>query len=327
VGEISLAHRLRRFWKKIRLGGLRQGLSSLQSALSAKPSLAFPLASADPDLILAASSEGIRDFVRRKGSGEKKVPANLHALFPREFAYEGRTMRYAFLPALGESFGLVVIFHGYLGFDIAHVNYGWSHFDLLLPLDNFGRKELGAWFWGENGDNFVERITRELILKVQGEARVTRWFAVGASMGGFAALYHAIKYEADGVYVMAPIINIEDKIRAYRARKIETSYTALAAANDLKLEKVPNIYQQAKLAKTLPPLFLVQNQYDRSNVFGDDTAPLLQIYNEKRGWTGLRVQPAIGHQGHDGSYAEANYFFNLIVKKSPPKTVDYVEET
>jgi hypothetical protein len=71
---------------------------------------------------------------------------------------------------------------------------------------------------------------------------------------------------------------------------------------------------------------LIQNQYDRSNPFGEDTLPLLQIYNEKKAWNGLRIQPSIGHQGHDGGYDEAQYFFNLIATKLPPRRVDFYEQ-
>lgn len=235
-------------------------------------------------------------------------------------------MRYAFFPALEKSKGLVVVFHGYLGFEIYPLRYSWREFDLLVPLDNFGWKSLGAWFWGQSGDNNVERLTASLIQKIRTERSSPLWFTVGASMGGFAALFHGIKYEADGIYVTTPIIDLKPKIRDYRQRNIETSYTGLAAKDDANLNKVPDIYEVARSAKSLPPLFLIQNQYDRSNPFGESTLPLLSIYDEKKGWNGLRIQPAIGHQGHDGGYEEAQFFFNLIATKSPPRVVDFYDQ-
>lgn len=235
-------------------------------------------------------------------------------------------MRYAFFPALEESKGLVVVFHGYLGFEIDHLRYGWKHFNLLLPLDNFGWNGLGSWFWGEAGSDFVALATKELIAQVQVENNEHSWFAVGASMGGFAALFHGITAAASGIYVMTPIIDLKRKIRSYRQRELRTSYTEVADPADLTLEQVPDIYIAAQEADTVPPLFLTQNQYDRSNPFGSDTLPLLKIYDEKKGWVGLRVQPAIGHQGHDGSYDEAQYFFEMIAKKSPPRRVDFFQQ-
>jgi hypothetical protein len=104
---------------------------------------------------------------------------------------------------------------------------------------------------------------------------------------------------------------------------VQTAYTEVAAAADVELKGVPDVYAEARRAQSLPPLFLIQNQYDRSNPFGSATLPLVQIYDEKKGWLGLRLQPAIGHQGHDGGYDEAQYFFDLIATKSPPRVVDF----
>jgi hypothetical protein len=235
-------------------------------------------------------------------------------------------LRYAFFPALSESKGLVVIFHGYLGFEIYNVRYNWKDFDLLLPLDNFGWKNLGSWFWGDAGQNTTEAVIAELIAKIRSERKAVRWFCMGASMGAFAALFHSIKYSADGVYVTTPIIEVKDKIRSYRSRGIETSYTSLAAADDNELLSVPDIYKEAERAESLPPLFLIQNQYDRSNSFGEHTIPLLKTYHTKKAWAGLRVHPSIGHQGHDGGYEEAQYFFSLIAEKSPPRRVDFYDQ-
>lgn len=328
MDELSIKHRLKRLWIKFRSQGFSKGLGSVRSFFRAKPSFDFPLASADPDLILAANVSAIRDFVRRKkGQTNNKEQIDLSAKFPLEYRHtDGKTMRYALFPSVEESHGLVVIFHGYLGFEIHPIQYGWKNFDLLLPYDNFGWKDLGSWFWGQQGDNYVEQMTWALIEKIRGELSSKRWFSIGASMGGFAALFYAIKYSADGVYTMTPIIDLKRKILDYRRRGIKTSYTELAALEDEKLENIPNIYKLAGAAETLPPLFLIQNQYDRSNPFGEDTLPLLERYNEKKGWAGLRVHPSIGHQGHDGGYAEAQYFFKLISSKSPPRRVDFYSQ-
>lgn len=326
--DISCTHRIRRLFSKFRLLGFRHALRNVISFFKPKTKQAFPLAGADPDLILARDVSAIRDFARRKSKlGQTQSAAeNIGDFFPFEFVSAEGQMRYAFFPALERSKGLVVIFHGYLGFEIYPLRYGWRDFDLLLPLDNFGRKNLGSWFWGERGDNYVERIVWGLIQKIRSETKAKQWFTIGASMGGFAALYHAIKYSADGIYVMTPVIDLKTKIPGYWARNIETPYTHVTTQEDKELKLVPDIYREARQMDTLPPLFLVQNQYDRSNVFGKDTLPLLEIYYEKKGWSGLRVHPSIGHQGHDGSYAEAQYFFSLILKKSPPRRVDFYDQ-
>lgn len=328
-GSLPIQHRLRRFWNKFRVLGFKQAFRSVSSIFSSKNQRPFPLAGADRDLILASDVSAIRDYARRRKGETKREEAgkDLAKYFPHEYAHaNGTRMRYALFPAIGESKGLAVIFHGYLGFEIYPIRYGWKNFDLLLPLDNFGWKGLGSWFWGEKGSNTVEQAAAALIQKIRADLGAKRWFVIGASMGGFAALFHGIKYAADGVYVMTPIIDLKTKIRDYRTRNIQTSYTELAAAEDKELDSVPDIYREAKKVESLPPLFLIQNQYDRSNPFGEDTLPLLQIYSEKKAWHGLRIQPAIGHQGHDGSYDEAQYFFDLIATKAAPRRVDFYKQ-
>jgi hypothetical protein len=329
MDSLPIRHRLRRLWNKFRVLGFKQALGSVLSFFRPKSQYAFPLAGADPDLILASGVSAIRDYARRRKGETKREEAgkDLPKYFPFEYVHSnGTRMRYAFFPALSESNGLVVIFHGYLGFEIYPIRYSWKNFDLLLPLDSFGWKGLGSWFWGEKGSNHVEDASWGLIDKVRTDLGAKRWFSIGTSMGGFAALYHGIKYVADGIYVMTPIIDLKAKIRDYQSRNMQTSYTELVAPADEKLDGVPDIYREAKQAGTLPPLFLIQNQYDRSNPFGEDTLPLLQIYNEKKAWNGLRIQPSIGHQGHDGGYDEAQYFFNLIATKLPPRRVDFYEQ-
>ncbi|MBX3005228.1 MAG: hypothetical protein KF821_05315 [Anaerolineales bacterium] len=330
MSQLSLPHRILRFTNKLRVLGPRQAFRSVTALFTAPPAQRFPLANADPDLMLASGVSAIRDFARKQSrSNLKKEDSrkDLTSHFPHVYDHsDGRSMRYAFFPALERSKGLVVVFHGYLGFEIYPLRYSWKHFDLLIPYDNFGWKSLGSWFWGTGGENYVEQMTQALIQKTLQQRGQTRWFCVGASMGGFAALYHGIKHAADGVYAMTPIIDLKSKIDDYRKRNIQTSYTEVAAAEDARLQRVPDIYAEARAAQSLPPLFLIQNQYDRTNPFGSATLPLLQCYEDKKGWLGLRVQPAIGHQGHDGSYEEAQYFFEMIASKTPPRVVDFYNQ-
>jgi hypothetical protein len=331
MSSLSIPHRLKRFWSKLRVLGAREAFKSLQGVFPRGSQSTFPLASADSDLILAADVNAIRDFVRRKKKGgqatkDQALTKDFATQFPQTFIDGPHRMRYSFFPSLEKSKGLVVVFHGYLGFEIQAIRYSWREFDLLLPFDNFGWKGLGSWFWGEHGNPFVETLTQNLIRDIRGKLNSPRWFATGASMGAFAALYHGIKHGSDGVYVTTPVINLRSKVEQYRQKQVETSYTYLASDQDFDLNDIPSVYREAERATSLPPLFLVQNQYDRTNPFGQDTLPLLQIYDKKKAWNGLRIHPAIGHQGHDGSYDEAQYFFSLIAAKIPPRVVDFYDQ-
>ncbi len=132
-------------------------------------------------------------------------------------------------------------------------------------------------------------------------------------MGGFASLYHGIKYHCSGIYVMMPQIDLRLKIEEYRSEGRNNPYGYIMGNS---LETAPDLLKLASDQKELPPLFLVQHQFDPVNPFSQHGFQLLNIYNKKNAWYGVRVHPAIGHRG-DGSQTEAEQFFLQIVKKKP----------
>ena len=81
---------------------------------------------------------------------------------------------------------------------------------------------------------------------------------------------------------------------------------------------VPDLLALAESQDSLPPMFLVQNQFDHVNPFADHGFRLLDVYNRKNGWYGLRVYPAIGHGG-DGAQDEAELFFRHVLDKGLPR--------
>lgn len=105
------------------------------------------------------------------------------------------------------------------------------------------------------------------------------------------------------------------KIRDYGVDNRDNPYGYLMGES---IETVPDLLTVAGEAESLPPLFLVQNQFDAVNRFAEHAYPLLDVYNRKQGWYGLRVHPAIGHLG-DFETREADYFFSAIIDKNPPR--------
>ena len=80
----------------------------------------------------------------------------------------------------------------------------------------------------------------------------------------------------------------------------------------------PDLLALAEQQDTLPPLYLTQNQFDPVNLFAQHAHRLVDVYNRKRAWLGLRILPAIGHAPFGGD-REARVFFSLIVEKNPPR--------
>lgn len=240
--------------------------------------------------------------------------------YPNIFQKENIKIRYSFQEAKNNSLGLVVLFHGHNAYLHAGPMEKFDNFDVLAPWDNFGFNRQGSWFWGEKGNNFVEKIIWDLISKFIDDHNYKFWFCFGGSMGGFASLYYGIKYNANGMYVMCPQVDLKIKIEDYGLDNKNNPFLFLMGESGLN--SVPDLIDLARNKESLPPLFLMQHQYDSVNSFKKHAIKLINIYSEKDAWLGLRIQPGIGHMA-DGLQREANLFFKLIVEKNPPHKTNF----
>jgi hypothetical protein len=229
--------------------------------------------------------------------------------YPEVFEDGDQILRYAWLPATGTSRGLVVLFHSFDAWLKTGPLRNWREFDVLAPWDTFGWKRRGSWFWGEKGDNFVEGLIQKLIAKYHGVG--TPLFYMGGSMGGFGALYHGLKFGSNGIYAICPQVDLRAKIREKGEDDRDNPFGYLAGET---LESVPDLLSLAEESSRLPPLFLIQSQKDPINPFATHGYRLLDVYNRRDAWYGVRVYPTIGH-GADGTQEEAAYFFSLILDK------------
>lgn len=109
---------------------------------------------------------------------------------------------------------LVVSFSGFPGNTCAKYNYINTLKEVnahrLFILDDFGYKKQGSYYLGEEGDWFVPEMVIELIKKIQSENKIEHVVMIGSSKGGTAALYFAIKMEADSCVIGAPQFYLGD---------------------------------------------------------------------------------------------------------------------
>jgi pimeloyl-ACP methyl ester carboxylesterase len=282
----------------------------------------IPLADVDEMYLFSTSVTEIREEekLQIRTSGGIMENASFESNYPNLFEYEDRILRYAFFPARKASKGLVVIFHGWNNTVQMGPPHPWDEFDVLAPLDVFGWRRQGSWYWGDQGDNYTERMVAALIKQYREKSPDTAWFCYGGSMGGFGALYHGIKYRSNGLYAICPQVDLRAKVIDYDSENRRNPYGYLQGDTP---ESVPDLLAIAHSQPDLPPLMLIQNQYDSVNFFADHAFPLLEVYNEKQAWYGLRVFPAIGHRGFSATPAEAEYFFSMILQKSPPHRTEF----
>lgn len=276
----------------------------------------MPLARVDRNGLLDRDIGRVHEAERRKIRASSLVvdASAVEKTYPLAFEADGRILRYAFLPAQSASKGLVVLFHGHDAFLHMGPIRPWRDFDLLAPWDTFGWQRRGSWFWGEKGEGFVEPLVQSLIAERHRARPGLPWFCTGGSMGGFAALYHGIKYGCDGLYVVCPQVDLRRKIEEYGGpTATDNPYGHLSGRPNALL---PDPVAEAAKRASLPPLFLIQNLHDHVNPFAEHAWHLLEIYNRNRAWYGLRIHPSVGHGG-DAKQEEAALFFSLILEKRP----------
>ncbi len=281
-----------------------------------KKGSSFPLQKADKSLLFANSLSEVTKKSKKQINQLSRISefSQVEATYPKVFEHGDYVLRYSFLKAKKESLGIVSFFHGHNAFLQAGPFSAWDYFDLIAPWDNFGWRRQGSWFWGDKGNNYTEKIILALHEKVISDSGKP-WFCFGGSMGGFAALYHGIKYDCDGIYAMMPQVDLRKKIIDFGIEDTDNPYGFLHNGN---LNSLPDVLEIAKQKEMLPPVFIMQNQYDPVNKFKEHSQKLLEVYNEKSAWYGIRVLPGLGHYC-DGSYKEAEYFFKTLVEKGLPK--------
>lgn len=106
----------------------------------------------------------------------------------------------------------------------------------LFILDNFGYKGGGSYYLGENGNWFVPDQVISLIEKVKNENGLTRLITLGSSKGGTAALYFAIKCNAEFAVIGAPQYLIADYLNDDKHIEILTSI--VGKVNEESIEKL-----------------------------------------------------------------------------------------
>jgi hypothetical protein len=311
----SLASRIRGFRQRAREKGLGETLRRALLARLANPGEGLPFSRINPTGLFASDVNALHEEERKRirASSFLMDASQVESTYPHHIESQGKILRYAFIPALETSRGLAVLFHGHDAFLHMGPLSPWRQFDVLAPWDTFGYKRQGSWFWGEKGQPFVEALVQDLIQRHLARAPGLPWFATGASMGGFGALWHGLKFGASGIYAQCPQIDLARKIEDFGRDEPTNPYRHLLGPES---DGLPDILALAASRHDLPPLFLIQNQHDHINPFAEHAWKLLEIYNSKSAWYGLRIHPSVGHGG-DGSQAEAEMFFACLIDKSP----------
>ena len=146
----------------------------------------------------------------------KKIRSLYFRLYIRIAEKHYKRLRYI-LQANRRSDTLIVCFSGFGNGGAAKYNYVNTltalQVNKLFILDDFGYKKQGSYYLGENGEWFLPDMILSSIHQIQIEREIKHLVMVGSSKGGSAALYYAIKGEAEACIIGAPQYFLGDYLR------------------------------------------------------------------------------------------------------------------
>jgi hypothetical protein len=120
-----------------------------------------------------------------------------------------RKLFYRFTPAalISNFVPLIVILDEKAKDEVAHFEH--KMWNVLTPVDDFGYKNRGSCWLGEDGDFFVKDLLQKLIHEIAEEYECEdHIYLYGSSMGGYGAILHGILCKANAVYASTPHIRL-----------------------------------------------------------------------------------------------------------------------
>ena len=207
----------------------------------------------------------------------------------------GHKLPYVFRPASKAGKPLLIVLHGN-GNNKIPSKFCSPEYNVLLPLDQYGIKNNGCWFLGENGDFFVFNMLKSLIHKLRARAEIgPMLYFWGSSMGGYAALLFALVMEGHAAFCHIPQINLQDS-SWYRKNHV---FIDFIFGNDFKKHPWRNLSEMVlKHEGRMPLLFLSFNRFDRPGYIEDHLLPLQKVLEQKKLNYFLQIHPQYGHANH-----------------------------
>jgi hypothetical protein len=171
---------------------------------------------------------------------------------------QNRKMYYRFTPAKNpKNAPILVILHG-------HGSTRASKFrdpmwNVLAPIDHYGKDSLGSWWLGENEDFFVKELLHQLISKIKEDTGTKEGlYFWGSSMGGFGALLHGILLHAHAIYANVPQIKLLGT--TYSKSKMDEYFKFVIQGEEHKYNDITNFLDHN--LKDRITFYIAQSKYD-----------------------------------------------------------------
>lgn len=224
--------------------------------------------------------------------------------YEKDITVGGQNRKFLLYPSSSKS--LIVCFTTLGPHVYERVRMFWNEeevwpYNFLFISDNSGEKKGGQYYLGPHPTRDIEEQTVEIINYVKEKHQINNIITIGSSMGGYAAIYYAIKYKFLGALSVVPQVN-EQIINNFGWEKWKASVKEIG--------NLPSLLDMVDKAEELPNLFIQYGTYKADEHAGEELFKHLNVKN------GLFIKDKFNKNEHTSDFLPkelSHHIFNLFI--------------
>lgn len=177
-------------------------------------------------------------------------------------------------------------------------NEEWKY-NYLFISDNNGEAGEGLYYIGDTKEKLVEKYTMDIIEKIKKEQCISNIITLGSSMGGYSAIYYALKYDYLGAIAVVPQVN-KKVIDEYGWQKWKVVSNVVSEGN------FPDLVKMISDRVKIPSLFIQYGDYEADIKAAD---ALKEILKDK---FGLTIFEKFEEKNHTSQYMTKDLIESII---------------
>jgi hypothetical protein len=217
-------------------------------------------------------------------------------------------------PLLGKLLHSDQRFHGFKAAS------SFDDFSFTLIRDDSGLTADGSYYFGKANNPYIEEAVQELVAHIKksisSEFGQKRFFAVGSSMGSYAAVKFSVLNDLECTLAMVPHFDLAAAGR-YCGRKRWIDWATEGATKDevrRYMNRLADVVSSS--TKALPTLF-VQSAKDDIGVHKEQVVPFVSLYTSRGGVAYTDYRDSGGHSMINASNDFIQAVLDLLASKTP----------
>lgn len=190
----------------------------------------------------------------------------------------------------------LIILHGH-GSNEKPTNFKKNGWNVLAPLDQYGKNGRGCWWLGEDNNFFIRDALQDLIKKLKNDRIINGdIYFYGSSMGGYGAILHGILCGAKGVYANVPQIKLIGS--SYHQDVQRGNFDAISNSSDFIENDLSNLLNRNP--SSIPLFFICENRFSYLNYLKEQSNSFVNECIERDINFHYEVLPKKGHDKNLG---------------------------